>query len=125
MMVHTEPLRVLVIEDYPDTADMLAKWVELGGHSARICHTGVQALNTASAYRPDVILLDIGLPDMYGWDLARSFRRDPDLSQTRIIAVTAYNDHEDQLRSKQVGINDHLGKPVPHAEIARILAQYA
>jgi CheY-like chemotaxis protein len=72
-----------------------------------------------------VILLDIGLPDMYGWDLARSFRNDPDLSQARIIAVTAYNDHEDQLRSKKVGINVHLGKPVPHAEIARLLAQDA
>jgi two-component system CheB/CheR fusion protein len=104
---------------------MLAKWVELAGHSARICHTGVQALYTAQAYRPDVVLLDIGLPDMYGWDLARSFRKDPDLSQTLIIAVTAYNDHEDHLRSKQVGINVHLGKPVPHAEIARLLAQNA
>jgi CheY-like chemotaxis protein len=124
-MVRSEPLRVLVIEDYPDTADMLAKWVELAGHSARICHTGVQALYTAPEYRPDLILLDIGLPDMYGWDLARSFRKEPGLSQTRIIAVTAYNDQEDQIRSKRVGIHDHLGKPVPHAEIERLLAQYA
>jgi CheY-like chemotaxis protein len=125
LLFRTEPLRVLVIEDFPDTADLLAKWVELAGHSARICHTGVAALNTAQAYRPDVILLDIGLPDMYGWDLAREFRKDPALSRTRIIAVTAYNDHEDQLRSQQVGINVHLGKPVPHGELARLLAEDA
>jgi two-component system CheB/CheR fusion protein len=125
MVDRSKSLRVLVIEDYPDTADLLAKWVELAGHSALICHTGVEALNRASAYRPDVILLDIGLPDMYGWDLARSFRKDPVLAQTWIIAVTAYSDGEYRLRSEKVGIDVHLGKPVPRAEIARLLAEVA
>ncbi|HEV3021317.1 MAG TPA: response regulator [Pirellulales bacterium] len=112
-----------MIEDYADTADMLAKWLELAGHSARICHSGIAALNMARTFRPDVILLDIGLPDMYGWDLARSIRNDPALSRTRIIAVTAYNGQDDRLRSKQAGINVHLGKPVPHGDLARLLAE--
>ncbi|HEV3007032.1 MAG TPA: response regulator [Pirellulales bacterium] len=125
MVDRNKPLRVLVIEDYPDTAELLAKWVALAGHSALICRTGVEALNTAPTYRPDVILLDIGLPDMYGWDLARSFRKDPALAQARIIAVTAYSDGGYRRRSEQVGIDVHLGKPVPHEEIARLLAQDA
>jgi CheY-like chemotaxis protein len=116
-------LRVLVIEDYPDTADLLAKWVELAGHAARVCHTGVQALRVAPIYQPHVILLDIGLPDMYGWDLAREFRKDPALSQTRIIAVTAYKTQEDRRRSEEVGIDVLLGKPLLQGEIAQHLVQ--
>ena len=118
-----ESLRVLVIEDFPDTADLMAKWVELAGHSVRICHTGAEALDTAPEYQPDVILLDIGLPDMHGWNLACFFRNDSALSRTKIIAVTAYTTEEDRRRSEELGIDVHLEKPVPHGEIARLLAQ--
>jgi CheY-like chemotaxis protein len=122
--MNAAPLRVLVVEDYADTADLMAKWVELAGHSSRICHTGGEALNTAPAYRPDVILLDIGLHDMDGWDLAREFRSEPALSQTRIVAVTAYKTAEDRDRSEQVGIDIHLGKPVLQGEIVQLLARH-
>ena len=80
-------LRVLVVEDHPDTAEMLAKWAELSGHSARVCRTGFQALHAAPTFQPDVVLLDIGLPDMNGWDLARSFREDETLTQPQIIEI--------------------------------------
>ena len=79
--MNADPLRVLVVEDYPDTADFMAKWVELAGHSARIGHTGVEALDVAPAYRPDIIPLDIGWPDMHGWDVARLLREDPALGK--------------------------------------------
>jgi len=121
--MNAERLRILIVEDFPDTADFLAKWVELAGHSARICHTGVDALKVAPEYRPDIILLDIGLPDMHGWDVARLLREDPSLSQTRIVAVTAYKTEEDRLRSEKLGIDVHLGKPVLQSDIAKILAK--
>src|SRR5258708_39024396 len=89
-MDRVEPLRVLIIEDYADLAELVGKWVELAGHSARICHTGFQAMLAAPTFRPHVILLDIGLPDMYGWELARLFRDDPDPQQPPTIAWTAY-----------------------------------
>ncbi|HVC92898.1 MAG TPA: response regulator [Pirellulales bacterium] len=121
--MNSVPLRVLVVEDYPDTADFMAKWVELAGHSARICHTGVEALDVAPAYRPDIILLDIGLPDMHGWNVARLLREDPALGETLIVAVTAYKTEDDRRRSEKIGIDIHLGKPVLQSDIAQILAQ--
>src|SRR5258708_16967325 len=123
-MNRAAPLRVLVIEDYPDMAELFAKWIELAGHTARICHTGVQALQVAPTYQPHIVLLDIGLPDMYGWDLARSFRKDPSLAQTRIVAITAYRTQEDRRRSQQVGIDVHLGKPVLQSEITQLLSEH-
>jgi CheY-like chemotaxis protein len=122
-MDHREPLRVLVIEDYADTAEMLAKWVELAGHSARICRTGFQAMLTAPTFRPQIVLLDIGLPDMYGWELARLLREDPALSQTRIIAMTAYTTDEDRRRAEDAGIDLYMGKPIQQGTLAGLLAQ--
>ena len=118
-------LRVLVVEDHPDTAEMLAKWAELSGHSARVCRTGFQALHTAPTFQPDVVLLDIGLPDMNGWDLARSFRDNETLTQPQIIAVTAYQTNDDRRRSEEVGINYHLGKPAHRSDVVGLLAQVA
>ena len=118
-----EPLRVLVVEDYADLAALVAKWVELAGHSAHICHTGFQAMLVAPTFRPHVILLDIGLPDMYGWELARMFRDDPALSQTRIIAMTAYTTEEDRRRSEEAGIDVYMEKPVHQGTLIGLLAQ--
>jgi CheY-like chemotaxis protein len=121
-MDRDEPLRVLVIEDYADLAKLVAKWVELAGHSVRICHTGFEAMLAAPTFRPHVILLDIGLPDMYGWELARLFRDDPALSQARIIAMTAYTTQEDRQRSKEAGIDVYMEKPVHQGTLTGLLA---
>lgn len=92
-------LRVLIVEDYTDTAELLALWVKSAGHDVKVCSTGAQAGQAMSDYRPDAVLLDIGLPDMDGWELA------PLLRQARpsllIAAVTAYQSEEDRLRSKK------------------------
>jgi two-component system, OmpR family, response regulator len=119
------PLKVLVVEDHPDTAEMLAKWSELSGHSTRVCRTGFQALKLAPVFLPDVVLLDIGLPDMNGWDLAESLRQDASLSQTRIIAVTAYQTKDDKQRSQDAGIDYHLAKPAHRNDVVGLLAQVA
>jgi CheY-like chemotaxis protein len=118
-----QPLRVLVIEDYADTAELLAKWVELAGHSARVCPTGFQAMLTAPTYRPHIVLLDIGLPDMYGWELARLLRDDPALAKTRIVAMTAYATEEDQQRSEEAGIDEYIPKPIHQRTLATLLDQ--
>jgi two-component system CheB/CheR fusion protein len=116
------PLRVLIVEDYRDTAEMLALWAQSAGHDVRVCYTGFQAEQAAPTYRPDVVLLDIGLPDINGWELARLLRS---ISSVRIAAVTAYQTADDRRRSHEAGIDVHLGKPARREEILELLAQIA
>ena len=112
-------LRVLIVEDYSDTAEMLALWVKSAGHDVQICDTGCQAEQVMSRYRPDVVLLDIGLPDMDGWELAALLRRER--PSTRIFALTAYQSFEDRQKSKDAGIDLHLGKPVTKEKVFWLL----
>lgn len=114
------PLHVLIVEDYRDTADLLARWVAMAGHDTRVCHTGLQAEQLATEYRPDVVLLDIGLPDMDGWELAPCLRRtNPAI---KIFAVTAYQSLDDRQRSQDAGIDLHLGKPLRRETILSLLS---
>ncbi|HXT60089.1 MAG TPA: response regulator [Pirellulales bacterium] len=114
-------LRVLIVEDYRDIADMVALWVKSAGHDARVCYTGFQALQAAPAYRPDVVLMDIGLPDIDGWELASLLRE----SASKIIAISAYQSLKDRRKSKEAGIDLHLGKPVSMNMVLSLLAQLA
>src|SRR6185312_15775842 len=113
-------LRVLIVEDYRDTAELLALWVTSAGHDAKVCHTGFQAEQVLPSYHPDVALLDIGLPDMDGWELAPLLRREH--PSMKIFAVTAYQSLEDRQKSKDAGIDLHLGKPLHRADILGLLA---
>lgn len=114
-------LRVLVVEDYPDTADLLALWVKSAGYDVRVCNNGFQAQEAMPDYRPDVVLLDIGLPDMDGWELAPLLRREnPTL---KIFALSAFQAIEDRQRSHDVGIDMHLGKPISRETVLRLLAE--
>ena len=114
-------LKVLVIEDHADTAAMLKKVAELARHEVRVCRTGFQAMELGPKFQPDIIFLDIGLPDMSGWELARAFRGNFLLCRTRIIAITANQTDADKLKSKAVGIDAHLGKPVQYSEVLHAL----
>jgi CheY-like chemotaxis protein len=116
-------LRVLIVEDYRDTADLLALWVTSEGHDAKVCHTGFQAEQALPSYRPDVVLLDIGLPDMDGWELAPVLRREN--PSVKIFAMTAYQSLEDRQKSKEAGIDLHLGKPIRRDVILGLLGQAA
>lgn len=112
-------LRVLIVEDHRDTADTLAQWVTTAGHDAKVCNTGFQATQALPNYHPNVVLLDIGLPDMDGWELAALLRREsPSLM---VAAVTAYQSSEDRQKSKDAGIDLHLGKPIHRKNILRLL----
>jgi CheY-like chemotaxis protein len=113
--------KVLVIEDHADTAAMLKKVAALAGHEVQVCRTGFQAMELAPKFQPDVILLDIGLPDMSGWELARAFRGNFVLCRARIVAISGSQTDADKLQSKAAGIDVHLGKPVHYGEVLRAL----
>ncbi|HEV2970200.1 MAG TPA: PAS domain S-box protein [Pirellulales bacterium] len=115
--------RVLVVEDNLYAAKSFAALVRLDGHEVQIAHDGPAALEMATAFHPDVILLDIGLPGIDGYEVARQLRAQPEFARTKIIAMTGYGQPEDRRRSKEAGINHHLVKPVKIDFVRALLAR--
>ena len=115
--------RVLIVEDHPETADLLGRYARLLECETRVCHTGEEALKQALDFLPQIVLLDIGLPDIDGWDLAKTLKDKLDPIHPVIIAVTGHTSHEDRLRSKRAGIDHHLNKPAFRADLMRLLMQ--
>jgi CheY-like chemotaxis protein/anti-sigma regulatory factor (Ser/Thr protein kinase) len=105
-------LRVLVVDDNEDAALMMAELLRTSGHQPRTAHDGLAALAIAAEFKPHVGLLDIGLPVMDGYEVARRFRDDPALRGTRLVAVTGYGQEHDRQRSLEAGFAAHLVKPV-------------
>jgi PAS domain S-box-containing protein len=106
------PRRVLVVDDNRDSADGLATLLSIQGHHVATAHDGPSALEQAHRFLPDIVLLDIGLPGMDGYEVARRMRAAPDLQASRLIAVTGYGGESDRLRSSEAGFSNHLVKPV-------------
>jgi signal transduction histidine kinase len=107
-------LRILVVDDNVDAADSLGVMLGYSGHEVRVVHTGRDALSTAHAFSPDVIILDLGMPEMDGYAVARAVRADPALARTRLIALSGYGQAEDRRRTAEAGFDAHLVKPVEH-----------
>ncbi|HEX4591591.1 MAG TPA: response regulator, partial [Gemmataceae bacterium] len=103
--------RVLVVDDNVDGADSLARLLRLGGHEVRLAHDGPAALTTAEEFHPDAVILDIGLPDMNGLEVARRLRQMPDTDRMMLVAVTGYGRDEDRVRSLEAGFDYHFVKP--------------
>jgi PAS domain S-box-containing protein len=112
-------LRILVVDDNVDAAAMLAMLLEASGHVALVENGSLRALETARREAPQVCLLDIGLPEMDGNELARRLRADPATSTALLVAITGYGQEADQVQSAEAGFDHHFLKPV---EIARLLA---
>lgn len=106
------PRRILVVDDNVDAAEMLAEALRLAGHEVREEHDGPSALAAVAEFHPDVILLDLGLPGMDGFEVARRLRADSSLAKARVIAITGYGQDVDRIRTAQLGIERHLVKPV-------------
>ncbi len=104
--------RILVVDDNLDAATMLADALTAQGHVARVASNGVDALQLAAEFHPDIALLDVGLPVMDGYELARRLSEDPELRGLKMIAVTGYGQEQDRRRSAEAGFNAHLVKPV-------------
>jgi CheY-like chemotaxis protein len=111
--------RVLVVDDNADVAESLAVLLGLWGHEARVAHDGPAALRLAREHRPDVVLLDLGLPGLSGHAVAQRLRQQPDLASTLLVAVTG---SEPDGRSQEAGLDMHLTKPVDLDELRRLLA---
>jgi len=119
------PRRVLVCDDNVDGADSLTLMLELLGHEVRTVHDGSQALATVAHWRPEVALLDIGLPGLSGYELAQRLRADPALAGLVLVAVTGWGTESDQRRSAQAGFDVHLTKPVEAGALEAVLARPA
>jgi PAS domain S-box-containing protein len=113
--------RVLVVDDNVDAAESLAELVEVFGHDAVVAHDGPTAVATARVTHPDVILCDIGLPGMDGYEVARTLRADAALSGTHLVAVTGYAHPDDLERASRAGFDCHVAKPPSPEEIDRLL----
>jgi CheY-like chemotaxis protein/two-component sensor histidine kinase len=117
--------RVLVVDDNVDAAESLAAMLQLSGHSVEIAHDGRQAAQAAEASHPDVVLLDIGLPEMNGYEVARYIRERPWGRDLVLVALTGWGQEEDRRRSAEAGFDHHLTKPVAPAAIEQLLAGLA
>jgi len=113
--------RVLVVDDNRDFADTMSALLHSFGHDVRTVYDGPAALPAAAEYRPSIVLLDIGLPSMDGYEVARRLRNTRELAPVTIIAVTGYGQSEDRRRSREAGFDFHLVKPVELDELRKIL----
>ena len=114
---------MLVVEDNIYAAKSFATLMRLDGHEVQIAHDGPMALQMATTFQPDVILLDIGLPGIDGYEVAKRLRGQDEFRETRIIAMTGYGQPEDRRRSKESGIDYHLVKPVKIDVVRSLLAR--
>jgi CheY-like chemotaxis protein len=103
---------VLVVDDNHDAASMLASSLRALGHTVHVAHDGPAALRDAPGFGPEVAVLDIGLPAMDGYELARALRALPKMRGLRLIAVTGYGQDADRRRTAEAGFDGHLVKPV-------------
>jgi CheY-like chemotaxis protein len=114
-------LRVVVVDDNQDAANALRLLLESDGHQVKTASDGVSGLALAREYRPDYLLLDIGLPRLNGYDIAASLRADPAMKDTTIVAITGYGQVHDRARTTAVGFDHHLTKPVEFSALQELL----
>ena len=114
--------RVLIIEDNLDSAETLSELLSVAGHEVETAHDGPAGFRKALSSRPDVVVCDIGLPGMSGYDVARAMRAEPSLAATLLVALTGYALPEDRQQALQAGFDHHLSKPVAFDELRSVLA---
>lgn len=118
----TPPLRrVLVVDDNVDAAETLRDVLELAGHSVEVAYCGREAIERTRRWRPDIVLCDIGLPDIDGYEVGEAIRADRTLASTVLVALSGYAQPEDVARSKRAGFNSHLAKPPDIGKLEEVL----
>jgi PAS domain S-box-containing protein len=120
----SKPLRILVVDDNADAAQMLALYLGALGHHVLIEHSSTRALACAKLERPDVCILDIGLPEMDGNELARCLRMEKETAHALLIAITGYGQEQDKHDAVAAGFDQHLVKPVDASKLAKLLEQH-
>jgi PAS domain S-box-containing protein len=114
--------RILIVDDNRDSADSLAMLMEITGNKTYLAHDGVEAIKAVEKYRPEVVLLDIGLPELDGYEVCRRVRAQPWGKDIIVIALTGWGQDEDRRKSEEAGFNGHLVKPVDYDKLLDLLA---
>jgi signal transduction histidine kinase/ActR/RegA family two-component response regulator len=120
---HAGARKILVVEDNADAAATLRDFLELSGHEVELAASGTDGVQAARAFHPEVVLCDLGLPGMTGYEVATALRKDPATRSAKLIAVTGYGREEDRRRSKEAGFDLHLTKPVDPAQLKALLKE--
>jgi len=115
-------LRIMVVDDNRDAADLIAEFLQMCGHETLPVYGGAEAIHAADGFVPDVVLLDLGMPDVDGFDVISAMRQKPQLMQTRMIALTAWGDAKTRARTASTGFDLHLVKPASLDEILNALS---
>ncbi|WP_303831584.1 response regulator [Asticcacaulis taihuensis] len=115
------PCRVLVVDDNEPSAMTLTWAIELYGYEVRTCFDGKAAIEVADQFKPEVVLLDIGMPVMDGFEVCRQLRSNPDLSGLRVVAQTGWGDAETRRKTQAAGFDDHMTKPINLDELLKLL----
>jgi CheY-like chemotaxis protein len=115
-------LRVLIVDDNEDAAALTAAVLRELGHDVRTAHTGAAGLDVQAAWPPDAAILDIGLPDMDGYELARRLRAQPENAAATLVALTGYGQNQDREEAQQAGFDHYLVKPADLNEVNEVLA---
>ena len=118
----TRRRRVLLIDDEPDLAEGLAEILRLDGHEVEVARDGPSALELARRLRPELVVCDLGLPGMDGYEVAARLRASPETAACHLLALSGYGDHDALRRTQEAGFDRHLTKPVGSRELREILA---
>ena len=113
--------RILVVDDHLDNATSLAMLLEMSGNATEAVYDGCEAVERAATYRPDIVLLDLGLPGMSGYDACRAMRQHSWGRDMTIVAVSGWGQDEDRRKSSDAGFDGHLVKPVHFAQLNQLL----
>lgn len=114
-------LRILIVDDNEDTATSLGLLLKLEGHDTAKAFDGLAAIETAAAYDPQVILMDIGLPKLDGYEACARLRKDPNPALRLMVALTGWGEDEDRQRATAAGFDHHMVKPIDPVELRKIL----
>lgn len=113
--------KVLIVDDNADAACMLSMFIGAHGHETAVANSGAEALAIAPSFEPEVIFLDLGMPEMSGYDVAQALRKIPSLSHVYIAALTGWNDKATRERVASTGFNKHLTKPADVQVVLQLL----
>ena len=115
------PLRIMVVDDNRDAADLVAEFLVISGHEAIPVYGGAEALRMADTFEPDVVFLDLGLPEVSGFQVASRLRQATKFQRTKVIAFTAWSDERTRARTRDGGYDHHLVKPASLDDILGLL----
>lgn len=118
-------MRILIIDDHPDTADAISMLLDSLGHETHAAYTGRAGLAAVESFRPDLVILDIGLPDLSGYEVARAIRARPGGGRIHVVAATGWGTPEDRVLALAAGFDQHQLKPIDLPKLVAVIAAAA